>query len=468
MSNSIHDPNHALPTGRVAPALDSANESLAEALRRSFSVLKLLMLALLAAYVLSGWTRVREGQVGFVVRFGKVVSSASETVLNPGWHWAYPYPIDQVITVPTQAERNLTTHFIFQMSEEDKIRGARYQVFGRLAPARDDYILTGDLNILHTQLLWRYRIVDPVAYVTHIPGAEFARSKEYPEEHLLESIARDAAITAAASTSVNSIYGSGQQDFLNKVAEQTRNRLDELAKAGQSIGIEVVAVIATQTGGLEGIQAPRQVIMEFDRVLAAEQMKTKAIADARGAWSEALNKAAGTSYTELTKAIDEEFESLLALKDARKRGVDATAVNDLEAALANHRKTTDDLLLQASGEVQKVINEARTQRDAIVSDAEADYQQLVQMQDEYDRNGEFLIHRLQSEFIQLVLANDQIDKLAVPNNALQYWLKVERNLDEDRYLTDEEKKKRDEEVRQKSGEGFIDRSPMKTSPQRVQ
>src|SRR5215468_8513217 len=107
--SSASDPNRGLPP--PGDALDPANQSLADALRKSFAVLKALMLVLVVAYVLSGWFRVQPGEVGFVVRMGRVIGIGNDRVLKPGWHWSFPYPIDQVVTVATQQERTQTVSF---------------------------------------------------------------------------------------------------------------------------------------------------------------------------------------------------------------------------------------------------------------------------------------------------------------------------------------------------------------------
>lgn len=50
---------HKLPVLDHVDELDPANQSLAEALRKSFRVLKLIMLVLVVLYFLSGWFSVK-------------------------------------------------------------------------------------------------------------------------------------------------------------------------------------------------------------------------------------------------------------------------------------------------------------------------------------------------------------------------------------------------------------------------
>ena len=59
------------PTLDAPPALDPAQQSLAEALRVSFGILKLAMLGLLIAYAFSGTFSVGSNEVALRLRFGE-------------------------------------------------------------------------------------------------------------------------------------------------------------------------------------------------------------------------------------------------------------------------------------------------------------------------------------------------------------------------------------------------------------
>lgn len=445
-------PNFGNLPVRDPDALDPANQSLAEALRKSFAVLKALMLVMVVAYALSGWFRVQPGEVGFVVRMGRVVGDRAATLLSPGWHWSFPYPIDQVLTVATQRERLVPASFMFQITEEDKIRGIRRAFQAPLSPLRDNYLITGDVNILHAKIVGRYRVADPVAYIAHVHDA--APGDEYPPEfEIMSDILQHAAIRTAAGLGVNDIYGAGQRDFLNLVAENARRTLADLDRAGQSLGIELIAVIAGQESGLEAILPPRQVQQEFDNVLSAEQQKIKAISEADGKASELLNRTAGPDHAAVSAAIDAEFEALLASLQADRDG-SAEAGAKAAAALAGRMAAVDALLESATGEVQRIISEARTDRDRVVNEAVADHEQLKQMLGEYRRNGAFLMARLQTETIQEILTNPEIEKKVVPQSAKEYWLQVPRDTGPSVAELDEKEKKKD----RTPPEGFINRN----------
>ena len=81
------------PTLEAPPALDPAQQSLAEALRVSFGILKLAMLGLLIAYAFSGTFSVGSNEVALRLRFGDYVGDPGNRVLERGTYLAAPFPI---------------------------------------------------------------------------------------------------------------------------------------------------------------------------------------------------------------------------------------------------------------------------------------------------------------------------------------------------------------------------------------
>ena len=162
-------------------ALDPANQSLADALRKSFRVLKVLMLVLVVLYFLSGWFSVKLGERGIIYRMGRIVGVAdgglaAQAVLGPGWKWSWPFPIDRWQTIQT-SERELPLEFMLALTANERSTGVIERKFGTLSPERDDYLVTGDTNILHASLTIKYRISNVIDYVTNV----------YPMLHVVHS-----------------------------------------------------------------------------------------------------------------------------------------------------------------------------------------------------------------------------------------------------------------------------------------
>ncbi len=465
MSHPPHPHDHPVPPhGPRDPDLDPANQSLADALRRSFSVLKALMAIMVAAYALSGWFRVEPGEVGFVVRLGRVVGERADRVLTPGWHWAFPYPLDEVVTVTVQKERTLPLSFMFALSDDEKIRKEIRRVsYATLSPLRDHYLLTGDANILHAELRARYRVSDPVAYVTFVHDSA-PHDDTPPEQEILSALLRRAAIRVSAGRRLIDIYGAGHGDFLRQVTEESRRTLQDLERAGCPLGIELVAVIAAQFAGREAILPPRATQEEFDQVQAAVQQQSTAISDADGKRQELLNLTAGPDYEELAAAIDEEFVSLLdALRAASDPQADPARTREAERALAEHKSATDALLEASSGEVQRTINAARAAADRTVGTALADRDRFLSLLPQYEQEGRLLLSRLRTEVVQQVLADPTIVKTLVPGTRDKIWVEIPRDPNAPAAGRTGTKPQN-----QAAPRGFIDRNPfqMKTPARR--
>ncbi|HEX7010798.1 MAG TPA: hypothetical protein VF184_12515, partial [Phycisphaeraceae bacterium] len=96
-----HDHDHEHGHDHHLEELDPAQQSLSDALRVSFLILKAVMVVLLVLYLFSGVFSVTEGQEQAVrLRFGRIVGRPGQQVYERGWHLGLPYPIERVIKVP--------------------------------------------------------------------------------------------------------------------------------------------------------------------------------------------------------------------------------------------------------------------------------------------------------------------------------------------------------------------------------
>src|SRR5436190_20274143 len=79
-----HGHVHDVPLAVVEEPLDPANQSLADALRASFRVLKAVMLLLIVIFLFSGMFMVDQNEVVVLSRLGKPTGPPNE----PGLHFA--------------------------------------------------------------------------------------------------------------------------------------------------------------------------------------------------------------------------------------------------------------------------------------------------------------------------------------------------------------------------------------------
>lgn len=445
------------PVGPIhEESMDPANQMLSDALRKSFGVLKMMMLVLVVLYFLSGIFRVEPNEVGVRLLYGQIVgadpeSDGAQAVLPPSWYLWLPYPFGSYITIPT-SERELPVAFMFELSDEEKATGISGYRFDRLSPRRDDYLITGDVNVLHAALTVKYKITDAIAYLRNVhptpdPRAT-ARSEEfrrYPENAMLKRLVRDAVIEAAASQEALAIRGPKQDEFLMAVGREINERLDALAAAGLPLGISVDAssgVLAPKSGGtVEAIMPPRQVQREFDQVFAAQTDKSATIIKADAEARQRLLKTAGPDYEPIYEAIETEYAALLALNAAQDRST-STAAGDgassdglaaLQERLAAATRQVESLLRnKASGEASAIVRDAEIARDRTVKTADADYRRYARLLPQFLEQPEVFLSRLRDEAYARALDSKDVGKVFVPTRGAdgrggRIWLKIPRS-----------------------------------------
>ncbi|MFH1417824.1 MAG: SPFH domain-containing protein [Planctomycetota bacterium] len=442
--------------------LDPANQSLADALRKSFGILKLLMIVLVILYFFSGWFSVKPDEVGVVLRFGRILGTGEgeqtrPTVLKEGWHWSWPYPFERWETVSTK-ERLHKTEFMFKLSEKEQAAGISGYKSNNLSPLRDDYLITGDVNIIHASLAVRYKIDDVVAYLTNVmpapspkPASGAVDFHEYPEDTLMSNLLRDATIEVAARRVALDIRGPGQAEFLSAVSERLAEKLNALAAAGVPTGIRIDSnkgVLARKSGMVEGIMPPRQVQEVFDRVDAAKAEMFAELTKAESAAQALLLETVGVNYDAIARAIREEYDLMLALSAAESTagGGDEAETQRLRDALGKQRVATQGLMSEATGEVQEILKGAETGKSEIIKEAQGDYKHFTKVYPEFLENPEIFMSRMLQEVYARVLRNDGVAKIFVPPEAREYRLHIPRAPMSMADLARKNKKKVDDEM----------------------
>ena len=105
---------------------DAASKSLSEALRISFVILKVIMVILIIAFLASGFVTVDPDEQAIVLRFGKIREAG---LLDPGPHWVFPYPIDEVIKIPVKTKVPLSVEsFWYFQTKQDILANRRPRV----------------------------------------------------------------------------------------------------------------------------------------------------------------------------------------------------------------------------------------------------------------------------------------------------------------------------------------------------
>jgi membrane protease subunit HflK len=278
------------PTQPATP-VDSGSQALAEALRSSFAIVKVVMVGLLAVFVFSGFFTVGPQEKAIILRFGKPVGEGESALLGAGAHWAFPYPIDEVIKIPiTEIQQVKSTTGWFFLTPVQEAAGEEPPAGASLNPAADGYAITADGNIVHLKATLDYRIEDPVRCV-------FGFAREANETYGLtgiSNVAQDALNNAllgtAARFTVDDILTRDRIGFQDAV----RRRVNGFIQANK-LGIIVEQCIVQP-------RPPRQLDEAFRNVVRADQNRSKALEEARTYEHKTLSKANADANTAINIA----------------------------------------------------------------------------------------------------------------------------------------------------------------------
>ncbi len=256
-----HDQSHD-HTHEVVPALpvDTGSRALEEALRSSFFIVKVVMGILFVVFIFSGMKTVGPQEKAVILRFGKPLGTGAEQLLGPGLHWAFPYPIDEVVPIQIGQIQSVTSSVgWYATTAAAEAAGTEPPPGPSLNPAIDGYTITGDGNVLHARATLRYRITDPLTYQFNFTSAS----------NIVQNLLNNALNYAAARTTVDSAL-LNNAGFKERVLARVNEQIDTL-KLGITLEPSDVRVIP-----------PRFVKTDFEAVLAAEQDRSKAVLAAQG------------------------------------------------------------------------------------------------------------------------------------------------------------------------------------------
>jgi len=252
--HSHHDHDHA-PAEQPAAAVDTGSQALDEALRSSFVIVKVVLVVLVVVFIFSGVRAVGPQERAIVLRFGKPVGNGEEQLLKPGFHWAFPYPIDEIVKIRVGEIQTVTSSVgWFSQPEAQEIAGVEPPSLPSLNPSAEGYALTGDANIVHVRATMRYRITDPLAYEFDFNGAS----------NLVQNILNNALVHAASHSTVDFAL-LNNAGFKEKIIARVNEQI-----SGRKLGITLEPVDVR-------VVPPKFVKESFDQVLAAEQDRSRAI-----------------------------------------------------------------------------------------------------------------------------------------------------------------------------------------------
>jgi membrane protease subunit HflK len=274
-----HEPNqtHEHP---APPPDDAGSQALAEALHSSFAIVKVVMLLMVLAFFSSGFFTVGPSEKAVILRFGRPVGEGEKVLLNSGWHWSYPYPIDEVVKIPiTEIQKVNSTVGWYATTAEQELSGEELPSGPSLNPAVDGYAITADTNIIHTRVTLYYHIEDPIHFVFDFVSAS----------NTVQNALDNALLYTAAHFNVDDVLTRDVAGFRDAVLQRVSNLTEQ-----DQLGI-VIDQCEVQS------IPPRQLRDVFSQVTSARENRNKILNDARSYENQVLSQA-GAQASSITNA----------------------------------------------------------------------------------------------------------------------------------------------------------------------
>lgn len=384
--------------------LDPAQQAMADALRVTFLLLKIVMLALVVAFLLSGCYTVESQKAAVRLLFGRVVGDGPARIVQPGGpYFAAPYPIMRVVKIPTSSRTlRLDRSFWYQSSDSyGQTRAELGSRGGPLNPLKDGSLLTGDANVVHSQWTIIYRVQDPVLFLEHVGDPSSETQMMSDAESLVRDVAERSVVHAVAQFTADQIQKGLRGADYEAIRRSLQAALDNLES-----GLRVESVTATQ------VVFPLPVQESFRQVLQAQNEKARRIDEAQKERSTILGETAGEAYEPLL-ALIQQYE----LASSRQ---DTTALRQLDqqldAAFRNLSVPWDDRQVPIGGKVASRMNDASVYRGSVVKRTQADAEYFRALKTQYDHNARVVLDRLWQDAIQQALADPDVEMLFVPRN----------------------------------------------------
>jgi len=234
----------------------------------------IVVLALVAAW--SSYFTVPAEAEGVVLRFGKYIHK-----VPPGLHFKLPFGIDEVIKVPSQRQLKLE----FGFGSEEYTNPDQVGV----SPAKEQSMVTGDLNAALVEWVVQYRITEPETYLFEV------RAPGLTLRDLSESVMRE----IIGDRTVDEIITIGRQE----IEETALTRLRELAGL-YHLGLSINQV------QLKNVDPPKPVQPSFNEVNRAQQDRENVINLANGEYNKAVPRARGEADQKIRGAEGYRFKRI--------------------------------------------------------------------------------------------------------------------------------------------------------------
>ena len=292
-----------------------------------------IIIAVVLIICCSGIRFIKSGEQAIILRFGKIVGDTpEEQIHDAGVLFAFPYIIDEVITIPTGSihEFTVNTHYTEgEMTTYD----------------RNGYVITGDNNIAILSASVKYTISDPVA---------FALSVKDPQ-YIINAAVSNAMINVAAGYAVDDILTTGKDAYTKSVLDLSQKKLDE-----NGIGVKISHLELTR------VSMPEEVRDMYELVNSTNIQASTRIEQARqyyetripGAEAEAasLIAEAQANYSNFTAAANSDLYEFYGVLDEYNANPEVVRVRLYTNAITNILRKIGTIRIVDDADSKIIIN----------------------------------------------------------------------------------------------------------------
>jgi regulator of protease activity HflC (stomatin/prohibitin superfamily) len=241
----------------------------AQSARLAFRFLFLAVCLAALGWSVSNFRQVPPESRALVFRFGQLVRQQGSGLLM-----AWPQPIERLVVLPSE-DRQL--EFRIDQFEPDSSLGGDFMI-SDYARENTAFLLTGDSSVVHLQASLLYQITDPSAYILAAEHVGPALQRMFVASAVAVSASRDIDTILVARPELdaggNAASRVSREQLRADLMNAINRRLDDLAGAGASLGIQVSRVDLAAA-------IPSGAKSAFDYVLIATQQADRDIAEAR-------------------------------------------------------------------------------------------------------------------------------------------------------------------------------------------
>ena len=212
-------------------------------------------------YALSGITIVRPDEVAVILRWGRLVGATPALQEHgPGLLFAFPRPVDRVVRVQVKHVWEVPVSTLADDGDEISFEELT------LDPLTQGYALTGDQNIVHVDMVARYRVREPAEWAFYGPKAD----------DVLRVEVTAAMVRSLGEMGVDRVLSDGRKELVDTATRRAQAGLDAVHS-----GLELTSLELTR------LFPPLVLARDFDAVqsayIGAETSKKEAQAYAESA-----------------------------------------------------------------------------------------------------------------------------------------------------------------------------------------